>query len=170
MAEEEKEQLVEDGEQSAPSSKKKVIIIAVVALVILLVAGAVTFMLLGGDEEGEGGEGEQAQEELVLPAIYLELTPVILTTFNIEGRQRYMQVSLSIMSREQSALDAVEYHMPLIRSKLNAVYSSVDFEFVQTEEGKQGLIDDSVLAINAVLEKEGESLIEAVYFTNFVMQ
>lgn len=173
MAEEETEQQGEEGEgveQAAASPKKKIIIMAAIGLVVLMVAGIVTFMLLGGEETAEDGAEEQVQEEVVLPAIYFELTPAILTTFNIDGRQRYLQVSLSLMSREQSALDAVEHHMPLIRSRLNALYGSSDFELVQTEAGKQGLIDGSVKAINGVLEKEGESLIEAVYFINFVMQ
>jgi flagellar protein FliL len=173
VAEEETEQQGEEGEgveKAGASPKKKIIIMAAIGLIVLIVAGAVTFMLLGGDDAAEDGSEEQAQEEVVLPAIYLELSPALLTTFNIDGRQRYLQVSLSLMSRDQSALDAVEHHMPLIRSKLNAVYGSSDFELIQTEAGKTALIEGSIKAINGILEKEGESLIEAVYFTNFVMQ
>lgn len=60
--------------------------------------------------------------------------------------------------------------MPSIRSKLNTVYGGVDFKMAQTIEGKEALRAETLKLVNAVLEAEGEPLIEAVYFTNFVMQ
>ena len=157
----------EGEEQQAPSSKKKLIIIIALALLVLGVAGAATFFLMGGEESEEGAA---EAEVVVAPAIYLEVKPAVLATLSVDGKQRYMQVSLSVMSREQTALDAVEYHMPSIRSKLNILYGGVDFKLAQTVEGKEALRAESLNIINGVLEAEGEALIEEVYFTNFVMQ
>lgn len=158
----------EGEEQQAPSSKKKLIIIIVLAVLVLGIAGAATFFLMGGEE---GEENSEEPEEVVLaPALYLEVKPAMLATLAVDGKQRYMQVSLSVMSREQSALDAVDYHMPSIRSKLNILYGGVDFKMAQTVEGKEALRAESLSIINGVLEAEGEALIEGVYFTNFVMQ
>ena len=168
MAEENKVDGVEEGEdQQAPSSKKKRIIIIALAVLVLVIAGGATFFLMGGDDSEDSAE----EAELVIaPAIYLDLNPPMLATLSVDGKQRYMQVSLNVMSRDQAALDAVEYHMPFIRSKLNSVYGSVDFKMAQTIEGKEALREETLKIINGVLESEGEALIEAVYFTNFVMQ
>ena len=131
-------------------------------------AGAVVFFMMGDSDTADAEE--EVVEEVIEPPIYLALNPPILSTFNVEGRQRYMQVSLSVMSRSQESLDAVEYHMPVIRSKLNALYGGVDFRMAQSAEGKVALQEETVEIMNGVLEAEGEPLIESVYFTNFVMQ
>jgi flagellar FliL protein len=166
------ENKAEDQEQeegaAAPSSKKKIIIIAAVALLVLGIGGGAAFFLLGGEEPVEGEE--VVEEEVQGPALYYDLTPPMLTTYTVNSRQRYMQVSLSVMAREQAALDAVEYHMPSIRSRLNALFSAADFKMLQTPEGKGALLEQTVDAINVILEGEGEPPIETIYFTNFVMQ
>lgn len=169
MAEDNKENEEQGGaEAEAPSSKKKLIIIIALVVVVLGVAGAVVFFMMGDSDSGD--TEEEVVEEVVEPPIYLPLSPPILSTFNVEGRQRYMQVSLSVMSRSQEALDAVDYHMPVIRSKLNALYGGVDFKMVQSVEGKLALQEETVEIVNGILEAEGEPLVESVYFTNFVMQ
>lgn len=168
VAEENKVEGGEEGEeQQAPSSKKKLIIIIALAVLVLAVAGGATFFLMGDDASEDTAE---EPEVVIAPAIYLDLSPPMLATLSVDGKQRYMQVSLNVMSRDQAALDAVEYHMPVIRSKLNSVYGSIDFKLAQTIEGKEALREETLSVINGVLEAEGEVLIEAVYFTNFVMQ
>ena len=168
MAEEEKVDGGEESEeQQAPSSKKKLIIIIALAVLVLAVAGGATYFLMSDDDSEEVSE---EAEIVIAPAIYLDLEPPMLATLSVDGKQRYMQVSLNVMSRDQAALDAVEYHMPFIRSKLNSVYGGADFKMAQTIEGKEALREETLKVINVVLESEGEALIEAVYFTNFVMQ
>lgn len=154
-------------EQEQGSSKKKLFIIIGLAVLVLVIGGAVSYFLMSGDS---GSEDESSSENVQQPALYLDLTPPILSTFAIGGKQRYMQVSMSIMSRDQAALDAVEYHMPSIRSRLNTLFSGADFQLTQTAEGKDALRVETVKQVNAVLEGEGEPLIEEVFFTNFVMQ
>jgi flagellar protein FliL len=172
VAEEEKVDGGEEGEeQQAPSSKKKLIIIIALAVLVLAVAGGATYFLMSNDGSEEVSEEVSEEAEIVIaPAIYLDLEPPMLATLSVDGKQRYMQVSLNVMSRDQAALDAVEYHMPFIRSKLNSVYGGADFKMAQTIEGKEALREETLKVINVVLESEGEALIEAVYFTNFVMQ
>lgn len=168
MAEQDKVEGEQEGEeQQAPSSKKKLFIIIALAVLVLAVAGGATFFLMGDDDNEEVAE---EAEVVIAPALYLDLEPPMLATLSVDGKQRYMQVSLNVMSREQAALDAVDYHMPFIRSKLNSIYGSADFKMAQTIEGKEALRDQTLKAINDVLEAEGEALVEAVYFTNFVMQ
>lgn len=169
MAEEEKKEQ-EEGEKK--SGKKTIIIIAIIALVAIGASVGVTLMLLGGDESAESEEGAETAEqvEVKLPAIYMNLEPPFLITLNVDGRQRYMQVHVAVSSREQGPLDAVDHHLPLIKSRINSLYSRQDFEEIQTEAGKQALREQTLNLINEVLEGEGESPIENVFFTNFVLQ
>mgnify|MGYP003674110776 CR=1 FL=1 len=163
MAEDNTEQTEETGSKS----KKKVIIVIILVaiLAIGLSVGVTLFLLSDGSDSNDG-----AEEPVKMPASYLDIKPAFLVTFNVEGRQRYMQISLSVSSRDASAFNALEYHMPLIRSRLISTYGGMDFNTIKTEAGKVDLQLKTVEIINVVLESEGSAPIENVYFTNFVLQ
>lgn len=162
----------EQTEEAGPKSKKKLII--VIALVAVLAVGlsvGVTLFLLSDGDSSDSEEEQAVPEEIVKePASYLDINPPFLVTFNVDGRQRYMQISLSVSSRDAAAFNTLEYHMPLIRSRLISTYGGMDFNVIKTEPGKVDLQLKTVEIINSVLESEGEGLIENVYFTNFVLQ
>ena len=171
MAEDNTEQT--ETEEAGPKSKKKLIIIIVlVAILAIGLSVGVTLFLLGGDSKSADtvGTPEVAAEPVKEPASYLDIKPPFLVTFNVDGRQRYMQISLSVSSRDATAFDTLEYHMPLIRSRLISAYGGMDFNAIKTETGKVNLQLKTVEIINAILEKESSGLIENVYFTNFVLQ
>ena len=171
MAEEEKTEEAEGGEQaSGGKSKKLIIIIVVVALLAIGLSIGVTVFLLGGDGPEETDEIEIIEEPVKLPAAYMEINPPFLVTFDVEGRQRYMQVYVSVSSRDPAVFDAIDHHMPLIRSKVISSYSAVKFDEVQSDDGKLALQVKTIEVINGVLEGEGAPLIENVFFTNFVLQ
>lgn len=166
MAEENNEEVPENGSKS----KKKLIITIVLVAVLAagLSVGVTLFLLMGDDEKEE--EIETPEVVVKTPTSYMNINPAFLVTYNVDGRQRYMQVSLSVSSRDTSAFASLEYHMPLIRSKLISTYSGMDFNLIKTEAGKLDLQSQTVSVINTVLESEGKGQIENVYFTNFVLQ
>lgn len=169
------EQAEESPQAPAGKSKKGIIIIAVAALLAVVLSVAATLFLLGGDDQApdENAETEiteEGEQQNAGPALYYEIKPAFLSTFSVGNRQRYMQITLSVSSREQQALDAVDYHMPLLKSKLNSLFGSQDFEQVQTDAGKNALREKVLSTINEVLEAEQESLVENVFFINFVLQ
>lgn len=168
MAEDNKQ---EEAQETGGGSKKKlIIIIALVAvLAIGLSVGVTLFLLTGSDDKAEE-EGAVPQEEVKIPFSYLDINPPFLVTFNVDGRQRYMQISLSVANRDTSVFSSIEHHMPLIRSRLISLYSGMDFNVIKTETGKVNLQIKTVEEINAVLASEGEGQIENIYFTNFVLQ
>ncbi len=159
-------------EQGGKSSKKLIIIIAIVVILSIGLSIGATLFFLSGDDSGSGDADEQVPvEEVKMPAVYLDIKPPFVVTYDVAGRQRYMQVFVSAQSRAQTSLDAMELHMPLIRNKLIMLFSSQDFEGLQTGEGKAALRAESLTLINEILEKEASgSSIEQVLFTNFVMQ
>lgn len=167
MAEDDKKTDGEEGEKG--SGKKGLIIMIVVVIIAIGASVGVTLFLLGGDDSAENAAAEPV-EEVKAPSIYFDLKPALLTTFNIDGRQRYMQAHLSVSSRDQATIDAFEHHLPLIKSRINGLYSQQDFVEMQSDEGRLKLKESTLSLINEVLTAEGESEIENVYFTNFVMQ
>jgi len=171
----EEESKAEDGQEEeasgGKSNKKVIIIVALIAVLAIGLSVGVTVFLLGGDDSDvEGDDIEIVEEPVKLPASYFELKPPFLVTFDVGGRQRYMQVHVSVSSRDMSAFDAIEHHMPLIRSKIISAYSAVKFEEIQADAGKLALQVKTIEVINGVLEGEGATQVENVFFTNFVLQ
>ena len=163
-------------EEGKKGGKKKLIIIIVVALLVLGGGGAAAyFFLLSGDDSEAAAEGESAAAtEMVQtdgPAIYLDLDQPFVVDFLVSGKQRYLQLNMTLKSRDQGQIDAVKLHMPLIRNSLVLLFSSQSFDELQTIEGKQKLKSSAVETINNILTQEtGMGGIEDVLFTNFVMQ
>ena len=162
-------------EEGKKGGKKKLIIIIVVALLVLGGGGAAAFFFLMGGDDSEAAEGEEvAVEEMVQtegPAIYLDLDQAFVVDFMVSGKQRYLQLNMTLKSRDQGQIDAVKIHMPLIRNSLVLLFSSQSFDELQTIEGKQALKLAAVETVNNILTQEtGFGGIEDVLFTNFVMQ
>lgn len=162
----------ENTESNEKSGKTKLIII--IAVVLLLVAGGVVFFLLSGSDDsgsGDDSSSDSAAAEVIVPAMYLSLDPAFVVDFNIAGKQRYLQLDLTLKSRSKEQITAVKVHMPLIRNSLVLLFSSQDFQELQLAEGKQQLKVAALDAINTILRQEtGVEGIEDVLFTNFVMQ
>jgi len=154
-------------EQEKPKSKMLIIIIAV--LVVLLIGGGVAafLMMSGGDEPASEEPAEPVQQ----PAIYYDFKPPFVVNYQWKGRQRYVQMSMSIMTRNAAAIDTINTHMPLVRNNLVMVLGSQDFEMLCTPEGKEALRQSVLEEIQKILTEEmGEPAVEQVLFTNFVMQ
>lgn len=157
-------------EGGGKSSKKLIIIIAVVVLIAIGASVGVTYFLLADSSEESPAE-ETAAAPVKQPAVYFAMKPPMVVTFDQQGRQRFLQVHVSLMARSQTVLDGVELHMPVIRNRLINVYGAKDFEALQTHEGRVALQQESLEIVNTVLteEKVGGD-IEAVLYTNLVMQ
>lgn len=173
MAEEE---AAEAGEEGEGSGKKKIILLAVMALLIigLSVGGTLAVLkMMGGDEvpveEGEAAEVEEV--EVKKAAIYYPLKPPIIVTFDAKGRQRYLQADITLLTRDDDVIAAIELHMPAIRNALVLLIGSQMFEEIQTAEGKELLRVQCLQALQEIFEREiGKPGVEQVLFENMVMQ
>lgn len=164
----------EEGSEKASGGMKKIIIIAVLG--ILLIGGSVgaTLYFFGAfDDESEvvAEEGEGEPVDVKMPAIYFPIKPPFIVNFQSRGRQRFLQVSVTVMSREQDAIDAIQTHSPLIKNRLVMLFSGEVYEELYTDEGRELLRLKTLTAIQKLLEQEiGKPGIEQVLFENFVMQ
>ncbi|WP_163833119.1 flagellar basal body-associated FliL family protein [Spartinivicinus ruber] len=169
MADDKEQEQAQEEEKETGGNKKLILFIVIALLLVGISIGVTVFLMLG--EEENGGETEQPTEPVKQPAVYQSLDPPFVIDFNVGGRQRFLQVSLTVMGRDPGALDGLTKHMPLIRNNLVLLIGGFDYHSLQKEEGKEKLREALTKSIQEVLEKEiGKPGIEQVLFTNFVMQ
>jgi flagellar FliL protein len=155
--------------------KLKLIILIVLGLLMaigLSVGGTVYFMSRGAPEQASADAADTQVAPQRQPAIYEVLAPAFIVNFtNTGGRQRYMQVSVALMSRDQVALDGLKEHMPLLRNQLVMLFSSQEFAALATPVGQEMLRQKATASVQELAQKEiGKLAVEQVLFTNFVLQ
>ncbi len=162
------------GEAKPAGGKKKLIIMILAGLLTVGLSVGATIFFMGGNSKDEaakeGDDGHAEGAETKAPALYLDVVPSLLVTLDANGRQRYMKLDVSLQTRDKAALDALNLHMPLIRSRVLSTYSNLNFAEIQTEQGKLKMLENTLTVINEVLKAEGAPSIDNVFFTNFVLQ
>jgi len=101
----------------------------------------------------------------------VKLKPEFVISYQVGTRQRFVQASIELMTRHQSVVEAMELHEPMIRNEVIRIISSQDFNTLRTAEGRVALQEQLKSSLTAIMEREaGSDDVEAVLFTNFVMQ
>lgn len=183
----------ETGKDGGEAEKKgsalgKILLWVVVGLVLVAgTAGATLYMtggldsLLGkaaGSTEGDPSAPAQsaavqapAPVKPLAPPQYLSLDPPFVVNFEDQGMLRYLQISVSVMGRDKAVMDLVLSHSPQIRNDLIMLFGNQDYATLNSAEGKEKLRQQALEKIQEILRREiGQPGVEAVYFTNFVMQ
>ena len=156
-----------------PAGKGKLklilVIVAAVLLAIGLSVGAAWYFMHSAKSTPE--VAPEAASNLKPVAIYEPMAPVFVANFNQNGRQRYMQVSITLLARNQADLDALKVHMPVIRNNLVMLFSAQSFDALATPVGQEMLRQKVTASVQEVSQKElGKVAIEQVLFTNYVLQ
>lgn len=152
--------------------KKKLVLFSMVGLLILGGGGASAYFFILKDDGaaeavvGEDGEPVETRARDLPPPLYYNLPPLVVSA-NYQGRLRYLQVKLSVMTREEETLELLQDNTPLIQDSLILLLGSYEFTELETTEGKEELRKKAQQKITALVEAEG---IESVLFTGFVIQ
>ena len=171
MADEETEVLEEEavegegeGEEAPPKSKKLIFII--LAVVLLGGGGGAWFFLKGGHK------AEAKVEAPVLPPIYVNLDPPFVVNFEAESMVRFLQITVSLMTRDLHTEEVLKKNDPRIRNDLLMLLGNQQYDAISTREGKEKLQAASLEAVRTVVKSAGgePEKVEALYFTAFVMQ
>lgn len=164
--------MAENNAVAAPPKGKLKLIIVLVLIVILAVGLSIvgTLWFLGQDSADGRADSGQPAAEIFRPALYVEMDRPLVTTVRNPGRQRYIQVHLAFEADSQAPLDAVQAHMPLVRNEFISLLGTTDFMALQEQEGRAGLPDQLLAAVNRVLEAEGAQPVRRVLLRNFVIQ
>lgn len=164
-----------DDAATAPAGKGKgkLKLILVIVLGLLLATGASvggTWYIMHSSASKPAPAAETASN-VKQPAIFEPMLPAFVANFNQNGRQRYLQVSITLLARNQADLDALKVHMPVIRNNLVMLFSGQSFDALATPVGQEMLRQKVTASVQEVAQKElGKVVIEQALFTNFVLQ
>lgn len=134
-----------------------------------------------GGKEGEKdnekdkaeGEGEEDTNPDGTPrvALYMDIEQPFVVNFQDEGQLRYLQITISVMTKNPKMVEEMKRHMPLIRNNLVMLFSGQTREGIISREGKEKIRKDAEAEVQKILkEQTGNPGVKALYFTSFVMQ
>ena len=150
-----------------------------VALFSVAGAGGAAYFVLGkskadaGHAEAGHGDAHSGDDHggPAAPAAYLGLDPAFVVNLEAPDEPRYLQAEVQLMARDAHALDAAKVHVPRIRNSLLMLFGQQKPADLATRAGKEKLQQAALVEVQKVLEAEtGKPVVEAVYFTSFVMQ
>ena len=150
---------------------KKILIVGA-AVVVLAGGGASAYFFTGlGDTaaEGEAGDPDTIAEEVVeeeKEALFHTLPPLVVSS-QYNGSLRYLQVKLSILTRDEEILEKLRTNTPLIQNSLIMLLDTFEFGELDSTEGKETLRAQAEEEVRALIKDEG---VESVLFTGFVIQ
>ncbi len=128
----------------------------------------------GEQDKAEGeGEGEEDANPDGTPklAMYMDFEQPFVVNFQDEGQLRYLQITISVMTKNPKVVEEMKRHMPLIRNNLVMLFSGQTREGIISREGKEKIRKDAEAEVQKILkEQTGNPGVKALYFTSFVMQ
>ncbi len=156
----------------APGGKKKLILFGLIGLLVIGGGAFAAFTMMKADAPAEEESEEVVEVSSSGPPIYQSLHPPLVVNFKDQaGDSHFMQITMEVMSRKQSVINAVREHTPAIRNSLILLYGGAVFEDIQSREGKEKMLADGREEIaRIVAENSGEKGVEALYFTALVIQ
>ncbi|MDC8012869.1 flagellar basal body-associated FliL family protein [Tahibacter soli] len=115
-------------------------------------------------------EGHDAPKRAKGSAEYVSLEPAFVVNLADGDAERYLQTDIQLLLRGGSA-DAVKQHAPQIRNNLLLLFAQQTSAGLRERGGREKLQADALAEVRKVLETEtGKPMVEALYFTSFVMQ
>jgi flagellar FliL protein len=152
--------------------KKKGKLLWIVLAVLLVGGGAGAWFAFKPSPQPAGNTAAEKPAASRAAAIYYKFDPAFVVNFGGEGSARYLQVTVEVMSRDAAILEELKNNEPAVRNDLVLLFSNQDNATLMTVDGKEKLRAATLDSIQKVLNAEGSNgkLVEAVYFTSFVIQ
>ena len=172
------EAAVAEAPVAAPVKKgKKGMLFIIIGAVVLLGAaggGAWFFMRDAGDKKADAKHAAKQEAAAVKkgPALYIALDPPFVVNFKAQSMVRFLQVTLQIMTRDAATQTLIKENDPIVRNDLISLLGNLEYDSISTTEGKEALRQKALATVRKIVTDEGGkgNLVEAVYFTSFVMQ
>ena len=102
---------------------------------------------------------------------FIPIHPPIIVNIMDGKNVRHMQVIIEIKLVDPANSGKLDLHRGPIRHELILLLSSQDASTISSAIGKEQLRKDSLEAVQKVLQDlEGDPIVEALYFTNFIIQ
>jgi flagellar FliL protein len=160
--------------EEGPKKKSKLLFI-IIAVVVLGGGGAGAWFMFKPKPAAAATNAEATADKPAAPrsaALYYKFDPAFVVNFGGEGSARYLQVMVEAMTRDAAVLELIKSNEPAVRNDLVLLFSSQDNATLMSPEGKEKLRAATLEAVRKVIGTEGGDgkLVEAVYFTSFVIQ
>lgn len=172
------------GKPAGSKISKKTLIMGGGGALLLVLLGVGGWLMMSGKskpadgqeqaEESGGHGGGHGETKTAGAPIYKALDPAFVVNLADDDGSRYLQVEVQVMAKNQSAIDAIELHMPVIRNQLLLLFSNRKVDDLRTREAREDLQKQALVEVQKILKdlagKSGKNSIEALYFTSFVTQ
>jgi flagellar FliL protein len=160
-----------DGTAAAkPAGRRSWLAFTIIMLLIFGGGGAAAwyFMMASGDKPTHVKKAAPPAG----PPMYVALDPPFVVNFEAEQLVRFLQITVQVMSRDAQVVDLIKANDPVIRNDLLLLFGNQTYAVIATREGKEQLRKQALNAVRNVIKSAGgkAELVEAVYFTSFVMQ
>ncbi len=107
----------------------------------------------------------------VQPPIYFDIKPAFLVNAqDDEGLDRFMQVTVTVMARDQAAIDAITTNLFAVQNDLREVISGQKYTEMIVGTGIERLRKEAEAAVKKCIKIRHLPVIETLYFTSFVIQ
>jgi flagellar FliL protein len=184
MAEEQKQQKVEETEAPQGEGKKKSLLKLIILVVLFLVlagGGTAGYFFYGkqimqkylhkkapeGMEQTEQTEQKEATEkkkEVVGPILSLE--PFI---FNTSGNQsKYAKVTLGVELKDPKVMEETKKMMPVIRDRILSIFGTKAPEVLMDVNQRNTIKDEIQKTLRTLFQDEAD--LKAVYITDIIIQ
>lgn len=164
------------GIERQKDGKRRLIIISVIVAVLLVGAGGgAAWYFLGADDSTAavaGGKGKKAKAEPVqAPPIYHPLDPPFVANLPPGGKAKMLQAAVRIQTRDPGLVTFLQQNDPMVRHHLLSLFGAQDAAGLMTRAGREQLQADVQQTLSRLVQERGaEGAVEAVYFTQFVLQ
>jgi flagellar protein FliL len=161
----------ESGQEAVPVAAKKGgnRMVMVLGVAVLLLMGGVGYLL--AQSHAAKPAAEAAAPAPKAPELYLPLDPAFVVNFQDQDSTRYLQVGVTLMTHDASAVQAMKDSDPVIRNALVMLFSSQTYAGLSDTAGKKKLQAQALDAVRKIVaDKTGKPDVDALYFTSFVMQ
>ncbi|ALQ50367.1 flagellar basal body-associated protein FliL [Nitrosomonas ureae] len=149
-------------------SKKGLVIIILIAIIAICAGAGGTwyFMQMSGDGEGETEKAKPKAK----PTTFIDLD-IFTVNLQPEENNQYLQVGLTVKTRESEVVQEIAKQMPLIRNRILMLLSSKKAADISSIAGKQQLSQQVSDEIRQSIDSEDlQEDVREVLFTSFVIQ
>jgi len=158
-------------DEAPPKKKSNWLIIGIIAALVLLGGGVGAWFLLP-HSDAHSKKAQVKSKEPPSPPLYVALDPPFVVNFEGDQSVRFLQVTVQVMTRDPPTVEMLKTNDPAVRNDLLLLLGNQKSTTLATRDGKEHLRADALAAIRHVVESAGgkPALVEAIYFTSFVMQ
>lgn len=173
------------GIEKKKAGKKLLVIVGLAVLLIVAAGGGAAWYFLAGDspertaaEPGaKGKKGKRAAEQgngpeaAKAPPIYHPLDPPFVANLPPGGKAKLIQAAVRVQTHDPALVAFLQQNDPMVRHHLLSLFGAQDAAELMTRAGREKLQAEVMATLaRLVNERGGEGEVEAVYFTQFVLQ